>query len=83
MINGIISSILLRVPLTWLFGIYLQGGLWLIGLAAPLASAFQITLGFIYLKMNRWQTSVIGSKTELKVTDPNTLTKSETGGKPE
>lgn len=81
MVNGIISSILLRVPLTWLFGIYLQGGLWLIGLAAPLASAVQISIGFIYLKMNRWQTSVIGGKTKLQIADPNTLTKPETGSK--
>lgn len=84
MINGIISSLALRVPLTWLFGIFFQGGLWLIGLAAPLASAFQISLGFVYLRMNRWKKSVIDSgKTKLKVTDANTLTKSQPIGKTE
>ena len=58
MVNGIISAILLRLPLSWLFGILLDGDLWLVGLAAPIASLVQIFVGFIYLRRNRWQLPV-------------------------
>ncbi len=58
MINGIISSIGLRLPLSWFFGVWIGGDLWMIGLAAPLASLVQIVVAFIYLKRNRWQRPV-------------------------
>ncbi len=59
MVNGIISALLIRLPLSWLFGIWLNGNLWLIGLAAPGASLIQIMAGFIYLRRNRWQRPII------------------------
>lgn len=62
MVNGMISALLLRLPLSWLFGIWMAGDLWMIGLAAPLASFVQIFIGFIYLRRNRWKIPIIPPK---------------------
>ncbi|MDO5581361.1 MAG: MATE family efflux transporter [Planctomycetia bacterium] len=59
MVNGIIAALLLRLPLSWLFGIGMNGDLWMIGLAAPLASFVQIFVGFLYLRRNRWKIPII------------------------
>lgn len=64
MVNGIISALLIRLPMSWLFGIFLDGDLWLIGLAAPGASLIQIIVGFVYLRRNRWQRPIIVDETQ-------------------
>ena len=55
MINGMLSSILLRFPLAYLFGITLGWGLTGIGLAAPIATIGALLVSFIYYKTDRWQ----------------------------
>ena len=54
MINGMMSSIFLRVPAALLFGIVLNLGLMGIGLAAPVATVGAGIVGFIYYKTGRW-----------------------------
>jgi Na+-driven multidrug efflux pump len=58
MINGLISTLLLRVPLAYFLS-RTSAGLFGVGLAAPLASAFAIIVGSCYLKSNRWKKSRI------------------------
>lgn len=53
--NGLISTLLLRVPLAYLLGKILLPGLFGVGLAAPLASFCSLILGIIYIKSGRWK----------------------------
>ena len=55
MINGMMSSIFLRVPVAILFGIVLDMGLMGIGLAAPVATIGAGIVSLIYYKMGRWE----------------------------
>lgn len=55
MINGMMSSILLRVPFALLFGTVLQMGLTGIGLAAPVATIGAGIVGFCYYLTGKWK----------------------------
>lgn len=55
MVNGLVSTILVRVPLAFLFSRIMPESLFGLGLAAPIASFLSIILGFIYLRTDRWQ----------------------------
>jgi len=55
MINGLLSSVLLRVPIAYLFGIVLDWGLMGIGLAAPVASVGAGLVAFAYYKTGQWE----------------------------
>lgn len=62
MVNSLVSTFAVRVPVT-LFVSTLPGvTLFHIGLAAPLASALQIVIQLVYLKLGRWKS---GSVVEL------------------
>lgn len=55
MVNSLVSTFAVRVPVT-LFVSGLPGAtLFHIGLAAPLASALQIVIQLVYLKLGRWK----------------------------
>ena len=55
MVNSLVSTFAVRVPVT-LFVSSLPGAtLFHIGLAAPLASALQIVIQLVYLKLGRWK----------------------------
>jgi putative MATE family efflux protein len=55
MINGLLSTFLVRIPLVFLLGNLLTSSLFGIGLAAPLASLLSIIVGLCYLKSARWK----------------------------
>lgn len=59
MINGVASTILIRVPLAYLLSITIPDSLVGIGMAAPIASAASIVAGLWYLRTNRWQKTMV------------------------
>jgi putative MATE family efflux protein len=63
LINNILSSVILRVPVCYFFGITLGWGLKGVGLGAPAASLGTILLVIGYLSTGRWKHSVIRHKT--------------------
>lgn len=58
-ISGVISSLLLRVPLAYLLGLYFGMGLSGIGLAAPLASIGATILATGYYMSGKWKVSTV------------------------
>ena len=54
MINGIFSSIALRIPIAYLFGVVFDMGLSGIALAAPVATIGGLLVAFIYYKTGSW-----------------------------
>lgn len=59
LINTIISSVLLRVPVCYIFGVTLGWGLRGVGLGAPVASAAVLIFIVGYLISGRWKHNVI------------------------
>lgn len=59
MVNGIASSLLVRVPLAYILGKYISESLIGLGLAAPIASIVSITVSLIYIRTERWREQVI------------------------
>ena len=59
MINGMMSSVLLRIPVAYLFGMIMNWGLEGIGLAAPAATVGAGIIGFIYYKMGKWKRTLV------------------------
>ena len=59
LICGILSSVLLRVPVCYFFGITLGWGLKGVGLGAPVASAGVLLIIIIYLLTGKWKQSTI------------------------
>jgi putative MATE family efflux protein len=62
LINSILSSVLLRVPVCYFFGITLGWGLRGVGLGAPTASAGVLLLIIVYLFTGKWKHNVIRHK---------------------
>ena len=63
MINSILTSVLLRVPICYFFGITLGWGLRGVGLGAPAASAGTLLVIIVYLLTGRWKHNVIRHRT--------------------
>lgn len=59
LVNGLISSLIIRVPAAYLFGIVFDMGLFGIGLGAPAASFISMVLGMIFYATGVWKKSVI------------------------
>lgn len=59
LVNGIMSSILFRIPASYLFGIAMHFGLTGMGLGAPIASFAALLFAFIFFMTGRWKTMVI------------------------
>jgi putative MATE family efflux protein len=59
LINGLLSSILLRVPVCYLFGIVLDQGLFGVGLGAPVASAGTLLVIAAYLMTGKWKRNAV------------------------
>ena len=55
MINGMLSSVLLRIPFAYLMGIVLDFGLPGIGMAAPAATVGGLIIAFIFYKTGTWK----------------------------
>lgn len=61
-INGVISSLLLRVPLAYILGVHLGYGLSGIGFAAPLATIGACVLCILYYISGKWKISTVIKK---------------------
>jgi Na+-driven multidrug efflux pump len=59
LIAGLLSAVLLRVPICYFFGITLGWGLTGVGLGAPVASAGVLLVIIVYLFTGRWKVNVI------------------------
>ena len=59
LINGMLSSLLFRIPASYLFGIALDWGLFGVGLGAPAASLGALILIIIYYFSGRWKVNVV------------------------
>lgn len=59
--NGILSSILFRIPASFLFGITMKMGLLGVGLGAPVASAAALIFGLVFYLTGRWKKIIIPS----------------------
>ncbi len=57
--NGVLSSVLGRIPACYIFGMLLNMGLFGIGLGAPVATALSIIVGFIYFFSGKWKINKI------------------------
>ena len=67
LINGLLSSLLLRVPVAALLGITLGMGLSGVGMGAPLASGGSLILGICYLISKKWKTTSVFTLSEYKI----------------
>lgn len=59
LVNGILSSILFRIPASFIFGMSLNLGLQGVGLGAPVASIAALILCIIFYMTGRWKKIVI------------------------
>ncbi len=59
LVNGILSSILFRIPASFIFGMALNLGLQGVGLGAPVASIAALILCIIFYMTGRWKKIVI------------------------
>jgi Na+-driven multidrug efflux pump len=55
MINGMLSSLMLRIPFAYLFGIVWAMGLPGIGLAAPTATVGSLAIAFLFYRTGKWK----------------------------
>lgn len=59
LINGMISSILFRIPASFLFGMVMNMGLMGVGLGAPVASLAALIYGVIFYLSGKWKKQII------------------------
>lgn len=59
LINGIMSSILFRIPASFILGITLKLGLLGVGLGAPIASLASLLFGIMFFVSGKWKTKAI------------------------
>jgi putative MATE family efflux protein len=59
LVNSMLSSVLLRVPVSYIFGVVLDGGLYGVGMAAPAASAASLLLIIGFMLTGRWKQNVV------------------------
>ncbi len=57
--NGIMSSLLFRIPASYLFGMAMNMGLTGVGLGAPVASFASLIFGVVFFMSGRWKSMVI------------------------
>lgn len=59
LINNMLSAVLIRVPVSYLFGIVMEMGLFGVGLGAPFATIISIICAIIYYASGRWKKATI------------------------
>ncbi|MDY5014492.1 MAG: MATE family efflux transporter [Eubacteriales bacterium] len=59
LINGMLSSLLFRIPASYLFGVVCDWGLFGVGLGGPAASLGALILIIIYYFSGRWKVNVV------------------------
>ena len=57
MLNGVISSVLIRVPLAYFLGLYIQKSMLGLGAAAPIASIVSVIVSLIYIRTGKWKST--------------------------
>lgn len=57
--NGIMSSLLIRIPMSYIFGIALNYGIFGVGLGAPFASGVALISAIIFFISGRWKVMTI------------------------
>ena len=62
LINSILSSVLIRAPVCWFFGVTLDWGLLGVGLGAPAASAVVLLVIIGYLLSGKWKHNAVQGK---------------------
>ena len=65
LINGMLSSLLIRIPVAYIFGIVLGKGLSGIGMGAPFASGIAFASAFVFYLSGRWRQQVIIKEKEV------------------
>jgi len=60
--NGIMSSLLFRIPASYIFGMTLGGGLYGVGLGAPIASGAALLFAVIFFISGKWKSKVISNQ---------------------
>jgi putative MATE family efflux protein len=55
LVTSMLSAVILRVPVCWIFGIVLDKGLFGVGLGAPIASAGTLVLVIGYMLSGKWK----------------------------
>lgn len=63
-ISGVISSLLLRIPMAYLLGLHFDMGLTGIGFAAPIASLGATVLALLYYLSGKWKVSTVVNQAE-------------------
>jgi putative MATE family efflux protein len=64
LISSMLSSVILRVPICWIFGIALGHGLFGVGLGAPIASAGTLILIVAYMLSGKWKHNAVLDNTQ-------------------
>jgi putative MATE family efflux protein len=65
LIVSMLSAVILRVPVCWIFGVVLNMGTFGVGLGAPVASAGTLALIVIYLLSGKWKdNAALGAQKE-------------------
>ena len=59
LVNGIVSSILFRIPASYLFGMMMKMGLVGVGLGAPVASVAALLFATVFYISGKWKKNVI------------------------
>ncbi len=62
LINGSLSSIFIRIPASYLFGVVMEGGLYGVGLGAPCASFVSLCLAIWFYLSGKWKVMSIIEK---------------------
>ncbi len=64
LVNGIMSSILFRIPASYFFGMAMGMGLFGVGLGAPIASFVAMLFGLFFFLAGKWKTRVVHKENE-------------------
>ncbi len=67
LINNALSAVLIRIPMSFLFGMVLKMGLFGVGLGAPFASGISAVVALIFLLSGKWKTNKIVETTKEEI----------------
>ena len=70
MLTGLMSSVLLRIPTCYLFGIVLDHGLKGVGLGAPVASVGTLIVMIVYLSTGKWKRNAVADNNAVEMAGP-------------
>ena len=59
LINGMMSSVLIRIPASYIFGMVMSMGLYGVGVGAPVASGVALAVSLVFFLAGKWKKQVI------------------------